>query len=165
MPQENHAEEIREMGIRLILSMHWQRPHASVGADPVNLLWLPTLDTPLVPMSLKSLRKGVEASLPVIQAGDSVLVHCRYGVHRSVAMACCVLIGQGYNSEDAMSLVKEKRAVADPDIWYIRARIIKFENLPNHYLVEVTGFRKKGCLGGLARNTLQMQVHLDEAGR
>jgi protein tyrosine phosphatase (PTP) superfamily phosphohydrolase (DUF442 family) len=129
MPQEIHAEEIREMGIRLILSMHWQRPHQSVGADPVTLMWLPTFDTPLIPMSLKALRRGVEASIPVIQAGDRVLVHCRYGVHRSVAMACCVLIGQGYSSEDAMSLVKEKRAVADPDIWYIRARIIKFETL------------------------------------
>ena len=129
MPQEIHADEIREMGIRLILSMHWQRPHHSVGADPVKLLWLPTFDSPLLPMSLKVLRRGVEASLPVIRAGDRVLVHCRYGVHRSVAMACCVLIGQDYNSDEAMSLVKEKRAVADPDIWYIRARINKFENL------------------------------------
>jgi hypothetical protein len=129
MPEEIHADEIREMGIRLILSMHWQRPHQSVGAAPVKLLWLPTFDSPLLPMPLKALRRGVEASIPVIKAGQHVLVHCRYGIHRSVAMACCVLIGQGYSAMDAMSLVKEKRAVADPDIWYIRARILKFENL------------------------------------
>ena len=29
-----------------------------------------------------------------------VLVHCRAGVHRSVAMACCVLIGMGMTAEE-----------------------------------------------------------------
>jgi protein-tyrosine phosphatase len=69
----------------------------------------------------------VEAALPVIDDGDAVLVHCLAGVHRSVAMACCVLIGMGYSAEEAMQLVESKREVADPRVWYIRARIEKFE--------------------------------------
>jgi hypothetical protein len=28
-----------------------------------------------------------------------------------------------------MRLVKDRRAVADPDVWYIRRRILKFEQL------------------------------------
>jgi hypothetical protein len=38
-----------------------------------------------------------------------------------------VLIGMGFNAEDAMKLVRQKRSVSDPDVWYIRNRILKFE--------------------------------------
>jgi len=126
-PKGEHAAEIRALGVRLILSMHWRRPVKTVGRPPVRLLWLPTVDTPLTPMPIFLLRRGVEAALPVVQQGMSVLVHCKAGVHRSVAMACCVLIGTGYTAEAAMRLVKDRRAVADPDVWYIRRRILKFE--------------------------------------
>lgn len=73
--------------------------------------------------------KGVEASIPVIAAGESVLVYCRAGRHRSVAMAATVLIGQGYSAEDAMRLIKSKRAKADPYAWHIKRRITKFEEI------------------------------------
>jgi len=126
-PRGEHAGEIRALGVRLILSMHWRRPVKTVGHPPVRLLWLPTVDTPLTPMPMFLLRRGVEAALPVIRQGEKVLVHCKAGVHRSVAMACCVLIGAGYTAEAAMRLVKDRRAVADPDAWYIRRRILKFE--------------------------------------
>ena len=79
-------------------------------------------------MPIKTLEKGVRAAIPVIQNGDSVLVHCKAGIHRSVAQAACVLIGMGYTADDAMQLIKEKRAVADPDAGYIKKRIYKFEN-------------------------------------
>jgi hypothetical protein len=126
-PRGEHAAEIRALGVRLILSMHWRRPVKTVGHPPVRLLWLPTVDTPLTPMPMFLLRRGVEAALPVIRQGERVLVHCKAGVHRSVAMACCVLIGLGYTAEAAMRLVKDRRAVADPNVWYIRRRILKFE--------------------------------------
>ena len=131
-PKGEHAGEIRALGVRLILSMHWRRPRhymalKTVGHPPVRLLWLPTVDTPLTPMPMFLLCRGVEAALPVIRQGEKVLVHCKAGVHRSVAMACCVLIGTGYTAEEAMRLVKDRRAVADPDVWYIRRRIVKFE--------------------------------------
>jgi len=126
-PRGGHAGEIRALGVRLILSMHWRRPVKTVGHPPVRLLWLPTVDSPLTPMPMFLLRRGVQAALPVIRQGESVLVHCKAGVHRSVAMACCVLIGTGYTAEEAMRLVKDRRAVADPDVWYIRRRIVKIE--------------------------------------
>jgi hypothetical protein len=126
-PRGDHAEEIRAMNVRLILSMHWFKPARILGQDPVRLLWLPTVDNPLFPMPILSFTMGTEAALPVIKDGYRVLVHCRAGVHRSVAMACCVLIGMGYSAESAMRLVKEKRVVADPYVWYIRSRILKFE--------------------------------------
>jgi hypothetical protein len=126
-PRGDHAEEIRALNVRLILSMHWIKPSRTLGHPPVRLLWLPTIDKPLFPMPIPTLQRGVEAALPVIQEGYAVLVHCRAGVHRSVAMACCVLIGMGQTAEEAMALVKQKRSVADPYAWYIRRRIYKFE--------------------------------------
>jgi dual specificity MAP kinase phosphatase len=126
-PRGNHAEEIRAMNVRLILSMHWFKPAQKLGDDPIRLLWLPTVDNPLFPMPIRSLWLGVDAALPVIASGYKVLAHCRAGVHRSVAMACCVLIGRGMSSSDAMALVKVKRSAADPEVWYIRCRILEFE--------------------------------------
>jgi hypothetical protein len=43
-------------------------------------------------------------------------------------MACSILIGLGYSAEAAMLIVKEKRRQADPYIWYIRRRILAFED-------------------------------------
>jgi protein tyrosine phosphatase (PTP) superfamily phosphohydrolase (DUF442 family) len=126
-PQGDHAAEIKALGVRLILSMHWQRPAKTLGNPPVRLLWLPTIDFPLFPLPMNTLRRGVEAALPVIKRGEGVLVHCRAGVHRSVAMAACVLIATGLSAGEAMQLIKARRPIADPDIWYIQNRIRKFE--------------------------------------
>lgn len=126
-PRGEHTDEIHALGIRLVLSMHWVRPRLVPKDDPVRVVWLPTFDTPLTPIPMRVLYHGVEAALPVIRQGDKVLVHCRAGVHRSVAMACAVLIGKGYSADEAIDLVKEKRPVADPHVWYIKRRIRKFE--------------------------------------
>ena len=126
-PRGKHIEEIIALGVRLVLSMHWMRPTKMLGKPPVKLLWLPTFDNMFFPMPIKTLNKGVRAALPVIQDGSSVLVHCKAGVHRSVAQAACVLIGMGYAADEAMQLIKEKRAVADPEARHIRKRIEKFE--------------------------------------
>ena len=126
-PEGEHVDEILALNIRLILSMHWFRPSKRLNHPPLRVLWLPTIDTPITPMPIGSLRRGVEAALPVIEEGGGVLAHCRAGVHRSVAMASCVLIGMGYTADDAMHLVSEQREVADPFAGYIQSRIRKFE--------------------------------------
>jgi len=41
-------------------------------------------------------------------------------------MGSCVLIAQGYEPEEAMRLIKERRSVADPYAFYIRPRILEF---------------------------------------
>ena len=126
-PRGEHADEFIAMGVRLILSMHWLRPAKSLRTPPVRLLWLPTIDKPFFPIPMRTLNKGVCAALPVIEDCRAVKVHCKAGVHRSVAQAACVLIGLGYSADDAMQLIKDKRAAADPDIGYIQKRIRKFE--------------------------------------
>ena len=125
-PKGEHAELIQSLNVRLILSMNWRRPSKLLMRAPLRLLWLPTFDTPFTPIPMSVLRRGVEAALPVIRDGWSVLAHCQYGIHRSAAMAACVLVGMGYSMDGAMRLIKEHRPIADPYIWYIRRRIELF---------------------------------------
>jgi hypothetical protein len=62
-----------------------------------------------------------------MESGGKVLTFCKSGIHRSVAMASCILIGQGYSAEEAMRMVADGREIADPYKPHIRKRIEKFE--------------------------------------
>ena len=126
-PTDQHVEIIKSLNVRLILCMFIERPARALTLPPFQMLHLRTFDSPLLPIPLSSLQRGVETALPEIQAGRNVLVYCKQGRHRSVAMACCILIGLRYSAEDAMKLVKEKRPAADPGARHIQRRIRKFE--------------------------------------
>ena len=91
------------------------------------MLWLRTFDFPLIPIPVKTLNRGMGAAMPVIQNGGRVLVYCEGGRRRSVAMASCILIGQGYSADEAMQLISSRREVADPYIWHIQRQIRRFE--------------------------------------
>jgi len=60
-------------------------------------------------------------------AGGKVLIYCRGGIHRSVAMASCILIARGMAADEAMALITAHRPVADPHAPYIERRIRAFE--------------------------------------
>ena len=123
-------EAILRLDPGLIISMIVQRrPPKALTAAGLDVLWLRTFDFPLIPIPLKTLKRGVKAALPVIQEGDPVLVFCEGGRHRSVAMASCILIGQGYSAGEAMQLIRSKRVRADPYAWHIQRQIGRFETL------------------------------------
>ena len=42
-------------------------------------------------------------------------------------MGACILIAQGMPAEQAIELIKQQRPISDPQAWYIRRRIMKFE--------------------------------------
>jgi protein-tyrosine phosphatase len=123
-------EAILQLDPDLIISMIVQRrPPKALTAEGLEVLWLRTFDFPLIPIPLKTLKRGVEAALPVIQEGGRVLVFCEGGRHRSVAMASCILIGLGYTADEAMQLISSRREVADPHAWHIQRQIRRFEAL------------------------------------
>jgi protein-tyrosine phosphatase len=127
-PDPAQAEALCALNIGLIISMRAeQRPHAAFVAPPLSCLWLRTFDSFLTPISMPTLMRGVQMALPVLGQGRCVLVHCRAGRHRSVAMAAAILIAQGHTAADAMRLLRQKRQTADPEVWYIRRRIEQFE--------------------------------------
>jgi protein tyrosine phosphatase (PTP) superfamily phosphohydrolase (DUF442 family) len=136
-PDAAEAEALGALNIGLIINMRGElRPHPVYAQPPFRSLWLRTYDFFLTPIRMRTLEKGTRAALAAIGQGQGVLVHCQRGRHRSVAMAAAILIAQGYTAGEAMRLISEKRPVADPQIWYIRRQIEKFErhwkNRPDH---------------------------------
>ncbi len=118
---------LRDRGITLVINMRFERrPQPDGHNPPLAQIWLPTFDSPLIPIPMRALRKGVRAALEAIRSGGKVFVHCAAGVHRSVAMAAAILIALGHTAEEATALLKARRGAADPDVWYIRRRIEKF---------------------------------------
>ena len=136
-PDTMQAETLRALNIGLIINMRGElRPDPIYTQPPFHTLWLRTYDFFLTPIRMQTLEKGTRAALAAIDQGQRVLVHCQHGRHRSVAMAAAILIAQGYTAGEAMRLIRDKRPVADPQIWYIRRQIEKFErhwtNRPDH---------------------------------
>ena len=118
---------LRELGIKLIINMRLMHgPFPDDHPEPIKLLWLRTYDSPFFPIPIAKLMIGAKAALETIEAGGKVYVHCAGGRHRGVAMGSCILIAQGYDPEAAMKLISERRLVADPNAYYIRARIMQF---------------------------------------
>ena len=123
-----HVEDILEFDPGLIISMIVHlRPPKTLKENGLEVLWLRTFDFPLIPIPLSTLKRGVEAALPVIEDGGRVLVFCQAGRHRSVAMASCILIGLGYSADTAMALISRRREVADPYAGHIERQIRWFE--------------------------------------
>jgi len=126
-PLASDYDGLRELGIQLIINMRFSRgPYPDPHETPIRLLWLRTIDSPFIPIPISKLITGASAALETILLGGKVYVHCAYGRHRGPAMGSCVLIAQGHEPEAAMRLVAEHRIVANPNIYYIRSRILKF---------------------------------------
>src|SRR5258706_5842767 len=126
-PSARDYDTLRDLGVKLVINMRLEyRPRKDVHESPLQLLWLPSFDSPFVPISIKSLQRGATAALKTIYNGGKVYAHCAKGVHRGVAMGTCILIAQGHEPESAMDFIKSGRASADPRIFYIRSRILKF---------------------------------------
>jgi protein tyrosine phosphatase (PTP) superfamily phosphohydrolase (DUF442 family) len=126
-PSSRDFEVLRQRGVRLVINMRFgHRSHPDGGEPPLDYLWLRTFDSPIIPIPVRALIRGVQAALDVIGEGGKVYAHCARGRHRAVAMGAAILIAQGLSPEAAMSLIKERRSVADPYMFYIRRRIMLF---------------------------------------
>ena len=126
-PSTEEYNRLRDLGVRLVINMRVERrPYLDINPDPIQTLWLPTFDSPLVPIPIKILHRGARTALEIIQSGGKVYAHCAHGVHRGVTIGTCILIAQGHDPHTAMKLVREKRPQADPFAYYIRPRILKF---------------------------------------
>jgi protein tyrosine phosphatase (PTP) superfamily phosphohydrolase (DUF442 family) len=126
-PGLSDYDRLRGLGIRLVINMRYTLgPRPDPHVPPLEFLWLRTFDNIFIPIPIPKLIEGAQRALDVIANGGKVLAHCAYGRHRGVAMGASILIAQGYAPRAAMDLIKEKRAFADPDAFYIRSRILKF---------------------------------------
>jgi len=126
-PKNKDYKRLHDLGISLVINMRIGLPpvHDPIS-PPMTSIWLPTVDSPLLPIPIKALQQGVNAALRVIDQGGVVYTHCSHGRHRGPAMGTCILIAQGMEPEQAMRLVERQRPIADLHTWYIQRRILKF---------------------------------------
>lgn len=126
-PSREEYDVLRDLGVRLIINMRFDRRLAAdLHKPPLEFLWLRTFDNPVLPIPIRSLMRGVHAALGTMCAGGKVYAHCARGRHRGVAMGAAILIALGYDPNEAISLIKLQRPIADPDVFYIRRRILSF---------------------------------------
>jgi hypothetical protein len=126
-PLREDYDYLRALGVRLVINMRLEkRPARDLHHPPLKLLWLPTIDSPGLVIPIRCLLRGVRAALETIRTGGKVYAHCARGRHRGVAMGASILIALGYDPHDAMQLIKLQRPDADPDVFYIRSRILRF---------------------------------------
>ncbi len=129
-PNAQDYHTLRGLGVRLVINLRVERPPVpDLHNPPLHTLWLPVFDTPFVPIPIYMLNRGVHAALEMLADGGGVYTHCAAGVHRAPAMASAILIAQGQTPEEAMRQVKQARPIADPYIWYIKRRILRFARL------------------------------------
>jgi len=126
-PDVREYNRLRKLGVRLVINMRWEhRPQPDPHDPPLSLLWLPTFDSPFLPIPIRKLIQGAQAALKTIRDGGRVYTHCAGGRHRGVAMGAAVLIAQGHDPQESMHLIARRRSFADPFAFYIRPRILKF---------------------------------------
>ena len=79
-PSSQDYNVLRELGVKLAINMRVEyRPRKDEHESPLQLLWLPTFDTPLVPISIRYLQRGAKAALETIQSAGKVYAHCAGG--------------------------------------------------------------------------------------
>jgi protein-tyrosine phosphatase len=110
---ENMAKVAAE-GITHIIDMQIEfddTPLAS--AYGIEVLWNPTDDDfEAKPAAL--FRRGVEfAEKALLEPDAKLYVHCAAGVHRAPMMTLALLASMGWDLEDAMTLIENKRPQAD----------------------------------------------------
>lgn len=87
-------------------------------ADRAAEMGLTFFNFPIKDRSVPSphlIKEMLSAVMPKLDSGKSVALHCRAGIGRSGLAACCLLIRDGYQSDDAMSLVSSARGISIPD--------------------------------------------------
>ena len=127
-PLPEDYPHLAQLGVGLVINMRLERkPYPDPYDTGLKFLWLPSIDSPLLPIPIRLLHKGVLQAVKVIQEGGKVYIHCASGIHRAVAMGACILIACGRTAREAMDLIKKRRENADPKVWYIRKRILRFE--------------------------------------
>jgi protein tyrosine phosphatase (PTP) superfamily phosphohydrolase (DUF442 family) len=126
-PTKHDVQTIESLGVTLVISTILEQVDKELGEPPLKLLKLRITDAfywPLYPTG--TLERGVETALAAFEKGQTVMVFCKSGRHRSATLTSCILVAQGYPADQAIQIVKEKRPEADINP-RLRQRIEKFE--------------------------------------
>jgi len=122
-PMEAAARLAAEHGIARVVDLRVEAcdDEAVLRLHGIRLLHLPTEDT--CGIGQERIRHGVAFVSEGLDRGESVLVHCQYGIGRSALLALCVLVDRGDAPLVALERVKRARRVISPSPEQLRAFI------------------------------------------
>ncbi len=104
-----HIAELASMGVRSIIDLREEDKDDSelLAQYGIRFLHLPSRDH--CSPSQSQLLEGAWWVRKEMQARQKTVVHCKEGIGRSVAVACCALMLEGYIPAEAVHLVRSKR--------------------------------------------------------
>jgi len=104
----------REHGIRAVVDLRGEDRDDEVllRQHGIALLHLPTPD--MCGVDAAHLDRGVAFACACLERSEPVLVHCEHGIGRSATLALCVMVCRGAAPLDALSLMKQQRAIVSP---------------------------------------------------
>ena len=107
-------QDVAQSGITHILSMAWEFDESEL-AEPYGIkVFLNTVDDDFAPKSPQVLERGVEFALSVLEQSDTkLLIHCVAGRHRGPMMTLAVMCALGWDREEAMRHISDRRPVVD----------------------------------------------------
>ena len=80
-PLTEDYQRLHDLGVRLVINMRWDhRLRPDTHAQPLSLLWLRTIDSPLFPIPIRALQRGALAALETIRAGARFTLIVQPGV-------------------------------------------------------------------------------------
>jgi len=114
--------KVAEEGITHIVDMQLEFDDTALAAaHGIEVLWNPT-DDDFEPKPRALFEQGVDfVERALAEAETKVFIHCAAGVHRAPMMALAVLGTMGWDVNDAMELIENKRPVADFAEVYVRS--------------------------------------------
>jgi protein-tyrosine phosphatase len=119
---ENKMRDVVNSGVTHIINMQIEfddRPLAE--SYDVEVLWNP-VDDDFQPKPANVLARGVEFALAALEENRSkVFIHCAAGVHRAPMMTLAILRSMGWNLDDAMRMIQQRRPVVDFADVYVRS--------------------------------------------
>jgi protein-tyrosine phosphatase len=107
-------QDVAQSGITHILNMAWEFDESEMARPYDIKVFLNTVDDDFAPKSPEFLQRGVEFALAALEDPNAkLLIHCVAGRHRGPMMTLAVLCAQGWQMEEAMRHISERRPVVD----------------------------------------------------
>ncbi|CAF1317905.1 unnamed protein product [Adineta steineri] len=111
LPLPSDVEVLNKIGIQCVVNMcaEYNGPRKTYKKYNIEQLHLPTVDS--TAPSLKTIQKGVKFMKEASDNNKKIFVHCKGGMGRSATIVFCHLVAnEKMSPEDALKLLKEKRA-------------------------------------------------------
>lgn len=121
LPEDLVEHLAEDLGVRRVVDMRAEENDDAelLRRHGITFLHLPTVDQE--PVEPPMLWQGVEWVREGLASGEKVLIHCEYGIGRSVLLTGCVLAALGRSPCDALELMKRARRQVSPSPAQLRA--------------------------------------------